>query len=239
MKKILIILLSASLLLTFTACSRNKTEVSDVEKSSVSTQVDDGDEDDEEETEGKDENITYDYQIYDELPGTVESYTTYAKYIFDTPSEIVKTASSGNISTLDDYFVIYDHYVKGGTETFDIDIQDIENVADVMTVMATQAAQTMSVGLIRADTYTVSVDYQEEQIIGSWDMCYFEGNVHLEYFRDLAYEDAKFVGYSVIKDDYPIYFAVVDSTEDQSMDIEEMKELAYKIATTFRNCELT
>ena len=95
-----------------------------------------------------------------------------------------------------------------------------------------QMAATCRNGLIFADDYTVEVANSENKKVNSWDMCKVSGSIKLSCEFPLDYESVDFVAYSLIKDGFPVYFAVVENPAgDNPIDLGSMAD---KIVKTFR-----
>lgn len=174
------------------------------------------------------------YQKFDELPRTLEINST-VKYCVDTPDSVASRAGGGYIVDVDDYFVIYGHYVDPSSEVeFGIKLSNIQT-SSVLEEMAEQFLWTSQGGLIWADKYSMNIEAKEEITVNNWDMCRYEGQVLLQSEYTLDYNTADFAAYTVIKDGYPIFFAVFDDPEeDEDVNI---GEIADKIAKTFREYE--
>lgn len=168
-----------------------------------------------------------------DLPGVVRVNLTTVKYCINAPGSLIKRANTGNIVELGSYFVIYDQYVDISSEgQFGVELNAIKTAEDVIDTMKNQMAATSLNGLIFADEYNVVAEKSEMIKVNSWDMCKTTGTIRLSCEYPLGYESVKFVACSVIKDGYPVYFAVVENPAgEDSVDLDAM---ANKIAKTFR-----
>ena len=180
-------------------------------------------------TEGKENNYTSDK----DLPGVIRVNLSTVKYCVDAPDMLFQRANTGYIVEMGSYFVVYDQYVDISSETlFGVDKNSIASAGDVIGAMSKQMAATCQKGLIFADEYSVEITKSESQKVNSWDMCKVTGTIKLSCEFPLDYESADFVAYSLIKDGFPVYFAVVENPAgEKSIDI---SNIADKIAKTFR-----
>lgn len=171
------------------------------------------------------------YQKDEDIPRTLAINST-VKYCVDTPDSVASRAGGGYVVDGDNYFVIYGHYVDPSSEVeFGIKLSNIQK-ASVLEEMVEQFLWTSQGGLIWADKYSMNIDAKEEITVNDWDMCRYEGQVLLESEYTLDYNTADFAAYTVIKDGYPVFFAVFDDpTDEEKADI---VTIADKIAKTFR-----
>lgn len=174
------------------------------------------------------------YEISEDLKGTLEVYLTTTQYCFSTP-DFTNRASTGHKNLQNGYFVIYDQYVDLSTQNeYGIDYTTIKNSTDVIDVMKPQfiANATTTGGLIYADNYDYVITSKENVKINGYDMTKFYGEFKLECEWTLEYDSAKFVGYSLLQNGYPIYFAVIEQPNDEkNINIED---IANKIVKSYR-----
>ena len=174
------------------------------------------------------------YQIADDLKGTLEVNLSTTKYCLNTP-DFTSRSASGYINNMNGYFIISDQYVDPATKIeYGIDYTDIKNSNDIMDIMKLQfiANAKTTGGLIYADSYDYVITSKENVKINGYDMTKFSGEFRLESEWPLEYNTAKFVGYSLLKNGYPIYFAVIEQpNEEKKINLEEM---ANKIVKSFR-----
>lgn len=173
------------------------------------------------------------YEISDDLEGTVEVNLTTTKYCFSSPGVVIKRANTGYIDSMKGYFVIYDQYVDlSSNNQYGIDYTTIKNTEDIMDVMKPQFIDTALNGFIYADDYDYVITSKENKIINGYNMTKFKGKFTLTCEWPLDYNQATFVGYSLLKNGYPIYFAVIDVPNGENrINIEEMAD---KIVKSFR-----
>ena len=131
------------------------------------------------------------------------------------------------------YFVIYDQFVNIVSDNdYGIEKEQITEPEEVIEGMKDQFIDNLKEGLIRATEYTYEIKSRETITINGWEMCKYTGAIKLTHDSPLDYESAAFVAYGLIKDGYPVYFAVVEKPDGKNpIDIEAMAD---KIARTFR-----
>lgn len=180
------------------------------------------------------------YQKFDELPNTHTSNAT-VKYCIDVPSGVLDMDAGGyiledNILLDKNYFAVFGAYLDIGSEKiYGVDISKIKNSSDILEEMEKQFTTLCSQGLIWADEYSLNIQNKKDVVINDWDMCRYEGTVKLESEYTLDYNSVDFVAYTVIKDGYPVFFAVLDDPEKEEK--ADLGEIADKIAKTFREYE--
>ncbi len=178
------------------------------------------------------ENIANNSQGERDFPGTLRVNLSTVKYCIDAPGDFSQRANTGHIVKMGSFFIIYDHYVESSEMQFGVKLDSIKSANDVMEAMKLQMAKTSSNGLIFADEYTVVVNSSENVKVNTWDMCKTKGTINLSSQYKLDYESVDFVAYSVIKDGFPVYFAVIENPAEMNpINIESMAD---KIAKTFR-----
>lgn len=179
------------------------------------------------------DNKKNDYTDDKDLPGIISVNLSTVKYCVNAPGTLSQRANTGYIVDMESYFVVYDQYVDISSEKeFGVDNNSIKKPDDVIGAMSKQMAATCRNGLIFADEYSVEIAKSESKKINSWDMCKVTGTIKLSCEFPLDYESVNFVAYSLIKDGFPIYFAVVENPAgEKSIDIGNMAD---KIAKTFR-----
>ena len=173
------------------------------------------------------------YQIADDLEGTLEVNLSTTQYCISAPGTLTKRANTGYINSWDGYFVIYDQYVDiSSNNTYGINHTTINNTEDIIDVMKPQFIDTALNGFIYADNYDYVITSKENKIINGYNMTKFKGKFTLSSEWPLDYNQADFVGYSLLKNGYPIYFAVIDVPNGENrINIEEMAD---KIVKSFR-----
>jgi len=173
------------------------------------------------------------YEIAEDLEGTVAVNLGTTQYCVSSPGTLTKRANTGYINSWKGYFVIYDQYVDiSSNNTYGINHTTIKNAEDVIDVMKPQFIDTALNGFIYADDYDYVITSKENKIINGYNMTKFKGKFTLTSEWPLDYNQADFVGYSLLKDGYPIYFAVVDVPNGENrINIEEMAD---KIVKSFR-----
>ena len=173
-----------------------------------------------------------DYQKDAEIPRTLKMNAT-VKFCVDTPDNVEVRAANGYYVPGNKYFVVYGAYVDPSSEALHgVDITKIQSPSDVLEEMSEQFLWTSREGLIRAENYSMEIINKEEVTVNNWDMCRYEGNVILESGNKIDYNTAGFAAYTVIKDGYPVFFAVFDDPTDE--EIADIVTIADKIAKTFR-----
>lgn len=174
------------------------------------------------------------YEINSDLNGTLEVNLSTTQYCLSTP-EFTNRAASGYKNNMNGYFVIYDHYVDPATQIeYGIDYTTIKSSNDVMDIMKPQfiANAKTTGGLIYADNYDYTITSKENININGYNMTKFKGQFILSAEFKIDYNTAEFVGYSLLKNGYPIYFAVIEQpNEENKINLEEM---ANKIVKSFR-----
>lgn len=222
MKKIIVLL---AMLLCFTLVACGNDEKSNDNSTDESSRVQNED--------NIAENRESDYTSDEDLPGVIRVNLSTAKYCVDAPDMLSQRSNTGHIVEMGSYFVVYDQYVDISSETqYGVDKNSITDAGDVIGAMAEQMAATCRKGLIYADEYSVEVTKSESQKVNSWDMCKVTGTIKLSCEYPLDYESADFVAYSLIKDGYPVYFAVVENPAGENPI--DLGNMADKIAKTFR-----
>lgn len=224
MKRILSLLLVCILCISLVACGNDNPVDGNKDNNNTNTEQSSN-------NEGTDKEPAY--EIDKDLPGVVRVNLSTVKYCINAPGTLIKRANTGNIVELGSYFVIYDQYVDISSEgQFGVKLDAIKSAEDIINVMAEQMSATSLNGLIFADEYKVVAEKNETIKVNSWDMCKTTGKIELSCEYPLDYESVKFVAYSLIKDGFPIYFAVVENPAgEKPIDIGNMAD---KIAKTFR-----
>lgn len=174
-----------------------------------------------------------DYTSDKDLPGVIRVNLSTVKYCVDAPGTLSQRANTGHIVEMGSYFVVYDQYVDISSEKeFGVDKDSTLKSEDVIGNMSKQMAATCQNGLIFADDYSVEIANKENKKVNSWDMCKVSGSIKLSCEFPLDYESVDFVAYSLIKDGFPVYFAVVENPAgDNPINLGAMAD---KIAKTFR-----
>lgn len=223
MKKIIALLLAMLLCFSLTACNGGEKPNDNNVDGSSGVQSENNSTD----------NKKNDYTDDKDLPGIISVNLSTVKYCVNAPGTLYKRANTGYIVDMGSYFVVYDQYVDISSEKeFGVDNNSIKKPDDVIGAMSKQMAATCRNGLIFADEYSVEIAKSESKKINSWDMCKVTGTIKLSCEFPLDYESVNFVAYSLIKDGFPIYFAVVENPAgEKSIDIGNMAD---KIAKTFR-----
>lgn len=127
-------------------------------------------------------------------------------------------------------------YVDIGSEKiYGVDISKIKNSSDILEEMEKQFTTLCRQGLIRADEYSLNIQNKKDVVINDWNMCRYEGTINLKSEYTIDYNSVDFVAYTVIKDGYPVFFAVLDDPEKEEK--ADLGEIADKIAKTFREYE--
>ncbi len=236
MKKLKVMVVLLGMCFVFGACGK-KEEKGEAGSTSVETGQDAGMEAEKKESiedktdHGKEEG----YQKDPDLPRTLSMNAT-VKFCVDTPDSVESHAANGYYVPGDNYFVLYGAYTDPGSQLlYGVDITKISVASDVLEEMSEQLCWTSREGLIRADNYSMEIANKEEITVNGWDMCRYEGKVLLTSEFTLAYDSADFAAYTVIKDGYPVFFAVFDDPKvEEDVDI---VAIADKIAKTFREYE--
>ena len=224
MKKIISILLTLLVCVSLTGCGSDNSSSNKSVDNKKETKTENNSEDKKEK----------EYETFDDLPGELEVNLTTCKYCINAPDHLLSRANTGHIIKMGSYFIIYDQYVEGASnEGYGIDLSTITKAEDVIEGMKKQMADTCSEGLSYAEDYSVEIEESENVKVNSWDMCKTKGKINLSCSFELDYNSANYVAYSVIKDGYPVYFAVVEDP-DEPLD-EDLEALADKIAKTFRD----
>lgn len=136
-------------------------------------------------------------------------------------------------------YVIYDTYLNRTSEDdYEVDLDSIKSADQVIEGMAKQFVATGMGCLPFSMKREYEIIKKENVSINGWDMCRYEGKFILDDDPSVQIKDKKayFVAYTVIKDGFPIYFAVVDESDAQEQSA-IVAELADKIAKTFRRYE--
>ena len=224
MKKFLCLALALTICFSLVACG-NDEKPNDNNNNSESTAIQNED--------ANNSNKENDYTSDKDLPGIIRVNLSTVKYCVDAPGTLSQRANTGHIVEMGSYFVVYDQYVDISSEKeFGVDKNSISNADDVIGAMSKQMAATCRNGLIFADDYKVEVANSENKKVNSWDMCKVSGSIKLSCEFPLDYESVDFVAYSLIKDGFPVYFAVVENPAgDNPIDLGTMAD---KIAKTFR-----
>lgn len=228
MKKIVSFLLVMIFSVSLVACGNEEITSNDNTEATTSSQT----ESQADNKEGSNKNNN-EYEPDEELPGIIDVNLTTTKYCVDAPGTLSQRANTGHIVEMASYFVIYDQYVDISSEKqYEVKLDEIKAAKDVIGGMSKQMSATSMKGLSYADEYNVEVTSTEDVKVNSWDMCKTTGKINLIADFPLDYESANFVAYSVIKDGYPVYFAVVENPDGENpIDINAMAD---KIAKTFR-----
>lgn len=223
MKRIIALLLVLVFCLSLTACGNDSKPQDDISSSNSN------------QTENKEEtNISDNTDINSDLPGVLSINLENVKYCVNSPSKQIYNKGYSFVN-MENYFVVYDQYEEATSEfIYEVDRTKIASPADVIAGMEKQFISACSYGLINASSYEFDADYENVKING-WDMAKFIGTFELKYETDnpqVDYTSAKFVGYSLIKDNCPVYFVVVDIPSKGGED--NIEDIADKIAKTFR-----
>lgn len=198
------------------------------------------------------EGVKHSYESFQELPDRFDMNGLNLKYSVDVPNnELMKNHSLGYIynknkeSDLGSYRIVYDHYDKSMSYMYvNADKGDVMEPEDVFTVMEKQmifAVRTIPDLPTRSD-YEVDILKKESLLINNWNMCRVEGKFHILNKKieiidgDLIVHDyVNFVAYSVIKESTPLYFMVLDTSNEDSY--ETIGKVAEMTAKTFRTYE--
>lgn len=174
------------------------------------------------------------YEIADDLNGTLSVNLSTTQYCLSTP-DFPNRASTGYKNYGQGYFIIYDQYVDIATEVqYNIDYRAIKSSNDVIDIMKPQfiANATVVGGLIYADSYDYTIKSKENVNINGYNMTKFKGYFTLSAEFKLSYNTAQFVGYSLLENGYPIYFAVIENpAEEKSINIDDVAD---KIIKSYR-----
>ena len=230
MKKVKIIIsavLVTALSMSIIGCGKDKgTTEGDNKSSSQSSEVKDGGTKDNEKT----------YQKDPSLGSTLSQNLSEIKYSIDYPWGI-SDAGTGSYSSTEDMYVIYDQFVAGASDTdYKIDPTKITKPDQIIEGMKFQFNRTATNRLPLSTKRDYIISKKTNVTINGWDMCRYEGEFHLDEESTFKDKKTSFVAYGVIKDEYPVYFIVVDKTRDHSK-TKEIGELADKIAKTFRDLD--
>lgn len=223
MKRIIALLLVLVLCFSLVACGNNEKPNDNGTNQTFGVQ-----------NEGNtDDNMENDYTSDTDLPGVIRVNLSTVKYCVDAPGTLSQRANTGHIVEMGSYFVVYDQYVDVSSEKeFGVDKNSISTAEDVIEAMSKQMAATCQNGLIFADEYTVETTKSETVKVNSWDMCKVNGSIKLSCEFPLDYESVEFVAYSLVKDGFPVYFAVVENPAGENLI--DLGAMADKIAKTFR-----
>lgn len=226
MKKIVIVLLMVSLILSCVACSGDNNSPTNGSEVGHNT----------EKTEPADQKDPAG-QSDPELPGTVEINLPYIKFNVDAPDRNIHRAASGFRTVAETYAVIYDSYLDPSSQLlYEVELENIKLPEDIFVQMEKQIVANCATCLVSASTYTLNISKKENVTINGWDMCRVEGSIHLEEEYKLSYNDASFVAYGLLKDGYPAYFIAMDIPDGEGEHI-DLGNLADRIARTFRDSE--
>lgn len=174
------------------------------------------------------------YEIADELDGVVDFHTTTTQACFSSPGTLVKRERTGFKSVWGGYYVVWDAYLNTTSEmNYGVDISKITRSSQVIKEMEKQFLTVATDPLIRADNYDYKITEQKDIKINGFEMTKFKGTFTLTHEWKIDYNEADFVGYSIMKDGKPLYFVVVDiPTGENRIDIEKMAD---KIVKSFRD----
>ena len=174
------------------------------------------------------------YEIADDLDGVVDFHTTTTNACFSSPGTLVKRERTGFKSDWGSYYVLWDAYLDTTSQIeYGVDISKITKPSEIIKNMENQFLTVATDPLIRADKYDYEIVSQKDVKINGYDMTKFKGKFILTHEWKIDYNEADFVGYSIIKDGKPLYFVVVDiPTGENRINIEEMAD---KIAKSFRD----
>ena len=225
MRKVLALVLAIALCLSIVACGNNEKPNDDTSNNNSPTN--------QTEKEPNNNQVDAPYEGDADLPGRIRVNLSTVKYCVDAPGTLSQRANTGHIVEMGSYFVIYDQYVDiSSAGQFEVKLDQISSPKDVIAGMATQMAATAQNGLIFADNYTVEVVKTEDANVNSWNMSKATGKINLTCEYPLDYESVDFVAYSLIKDGYPVYFAVIENPAGEGTP--DLDAMAEKIAKTFR-----
>lgn len=174
------------------------------------------------------------YEIADELEGIVDFHTTTTQACFSSPGTLVKRERTGFKIDLGGYYVVWDAYLDTtSVSNYGVDISKIGKSSQIIDGMREQFLTVATDPLIRADKYDYTITDQKDIKINGYEMTKFNGKFTLTHKWVIDYNEADFVGYSIMKDSKPLYFVVVDiPTGENRINIEEMAD---KIAKSFRD----
>lgn len=223
MKKIVLLILSLALCLSLVACGNESKPRDDISSSNLN------------QTENNEEsNNNNNTDVNSDLPGVLSINFDNVQYCVDAPSKQIYNMGPMFVN-MENYFVIYDQYKEPSSIlNYDVDISKITDASNVIEGMEKQFINACEEGLINADEYTFTIT-KENKTVNGYKMSRFEGTFELKYEienPDVDYTNAKFTGYSLIKDGCPVYFVVVDIPSEGGVD--DVGAMADKIAKTFR-----
>ncbi|MBU3112344.1 hypothetical protein [Clostridium lacusfryxellense] len=180
----------------------------------------------------------HDFQKDPSLPLTLSVELDTQKYSVDYPWGIA-SARSGAFSDTEGMYVIYDQFVPNLSDVdYGVDPTKITKADQVIEGMKDQFKNTAASKLPLSKAESYKITKKENVTINDWDMCRYEGEFTLKDTAIITLKDKKapFVAYGVIKDAHPVYFIVVDESDNHD-NIKEIGVLADKIAKTFRDLD--
>ena len=224
MKKFLCLALALTICFSLVACGNDNATKDDETENQTQSQT----------NNEKDDNKTNDDYVADpDLPGTLKVNVTTVQYCVDAPFTLQKRAGTGYLFKDEQIAVVYDHYLDGATsEKYNVNLESITSADKVLEGMKNQVINACSEALIRADEITFEINKSESKTVNGKNMCRYEGKFLLNHKYPLDYNEANFVAYSMIKDNCPVYFVVIDITSEQAN--ADIANTADKIAKTFR-----
>lgn len=184
------------------------------------------------------------YEKDKDLPGDMGGYYDNVTYCIDGPNNQVFNRGflfsrghyDSELGHVDSYFVVTDNYLEPASKLiYDVKIEEIKTASDILVGMKNQIISALKFGHITAARYDYKITNQKEVKINGYDMVRFEGIFYLLYDVEnpaVDYTEAKFVGYSLMKDGVPVYF-IVSEKPNQKNPI-DIGQLADKMAKTFR-----
>ena len=234
MKKLKVLvstIIISTLVISMAGCGNSKTKdpTKDNTQTAGSTQTQQGTGD--KNTKGNDKKVTY--KKDPDLPDTLRSELTTQSYWIDVPGWGLTTLGSGYYSMNKNICVVYDQFLEGASDTdFKIDPSTIKTPDQIIDAMKAQFLSTAT-GKLPVSDYDYEIKKKENVKVNDWDMCRYEG---IFILKNTSIKDnkASFVAYSVIKENHPVYFVVIDKSYEQTHG-QELGPLADKIAKTFRD----
>lgn len=220
----------STLMISMAGCGSSKTKDPAKDNAQTTgntqTQQNTGDKD----TKGSDKKATY--KKDSDLPKTLKAELTTQSYWIDAPWRLVRVGT-GWYSMNENLCIIYDQFLEGASETdFKIDPSTIKTPDQIIDGMKAQFLSTAT-GELPVSDYDYEIKKKENVKVNDWDMCRYEG---IFILKNTSIKDnkASFVAYSVIKENHPVYFVVIDKSYEQTHG-QELGPLADKIAKTFRD----